>query len=164
MPRRLVVAVVAVGCLVAPEAGAGDGARPCLGLGDRRLEVCTAYVVNATLGARVPYYKVARSGKPARVRLVTYRLESRYVGAALRKIKAQVRAWPKEEVDVDVPDVDIVSIRVDGNRATLVTRESWEVETEGGRSLFAESDRRHVVQMRRVGGLVLHKWVVERFS
>lgn len=49
---------------------------------------------------------------------------------------------------------------VTGNTARIATHESWRVSTATGRVLFAETAKRHVVTMRRVPGLVLHKWVV----
>lgn len=133
----------------------------CGRLEARRIEVCTAYVANATLASRVPFYTFARD-TAARARAARFRLESRYTGRARARIEAQVRSWPAGRSDVDVPRVEIVSLSVsaDGSSAALVTRETWRVETEAGRVLFAEQKRRHVVGLRRLEGIVLHKWVV----
>lgn len=162
-PVRAAVALAAAALVAAP-AGATPAASPCLNLQARRLEVCTAYVVNATLGARVPYYKFARSTNPARARAARYRLESRFIGTARQKLERQVATWPRVQIDVDVPRLDVESVAVDRAETTavVVTRETWLVKTEAGRTLFSESDRRHVIRMRRLEGLVLHKWVVER--
>ena len=157
---------VTVLVLAATAAAAGHGARAlseCATLADRRLEVCTAYVANASLGARLPYYKLGRSENAARARLARYRLESRYVGAARIRIERQVSRWPAGARDVDLPRISIVSVSVAGDRAMLVTRETWRVETPAGRVLFAEARGRHVTTMRKTAGLLLHKWVVIAF-
>src|SRR5205823_469150 len=93
-------------------AAPGTATSSCFTLRGRSLEVCTAYVVNASLGARVPYYKLARDGDPARVRLARFRLESRYAGRAAAAIEQQVRRWPPGRPDVEVPRISILSVAV----------------------------------------------------
>ncbi len=138
----------------------------CLGLSDRRLEVCTAYVFNSSLAARLPYYKYGRSPNSARSKAALDRLESRYSGSALAQIQAQVRGWPVGETNIDVPIVRVESLSVstDGNQAVLTTRESWEVKRAGETLLFKEQGARHVIKLERVPGLVLHKWVVTEIA
>ncbi len=165
---RTAAAVAVLAAIAAPLAAEGGdstiGARAtvteCAGLLDRRLEVCTAYIANATLTARLPYYTFARSDNAAQARLARYRLESRYVGRARAKIESQVSHWPRGRPNVDLPRVKITSTRVSGNRATLVTKETWKVRASSGRVLFNERQRRHTITMQRVEGLLLHKWVV----
>ncbi|HKP18062.1 MAG TPA: hypothetical protein VJT84_06250 [Gaiellaceae bacterium] len=155
------IALLAGACATA---GASVGARStvgeCSGLLDRRLETCTAYIANASLAARVPYYKLARSTNPAHARLARYRLESRYVGAARLAIERQTGRWPHGTAKVDVPRIAILSVRVTGNTAVLATRETWHVTSGSGRVLFAQTRKRHTVTMKRVPGVALHKWVV----
>ena len=154
-------AIAGIATVAATGAAGGRGTvAECAGLLDRRLEVCTAYISNSTLAARVPYYKFARSANPARARLARYRFESRYVGSARSKIEQQVAGWPRGDADVDLPRISVLAVNVAGDRATLVTRETWRVETSAGRALFVEARKRHTVEMRRVAGLALHKWVV----
>ncbi len=160
-----VALLAAIATPVAAEGGDATGSAratvtECAGLLDRRLEVCTAYIANATLAARLPYYKFARSDNAAQARLARYRLESRYVGRARAKIVGQVSRWPRGRPNVDLPRVKITSARVSENRATLVTKETWKVRASSGRVLFSEKQRRHTITMQRVEGLVLHKWVV----
>jgi hypothetical protein len=156
----VLAAAVVAAAVVAVVAPAGTPSA-CLQLEARRVEVCTAYVANATLAARVPFYKFARD-TPARSRAARFRLESRYVGKARTYVENQVRSWPPGRPDVDVPRIEILSLSLsaDESSATLVTRETWHVETGAGRVLFAEARRRHVVSMHRLEGVVLHKWVV----
>lgn len=158
-------ALLAAGVAATPAVPASTES-PCLSLAARQLEVCTAYYANATIAARLPYYKFARDTNPARARLARYRLESRYVGAARRRLAQQVAAWPRGTPNVSRPDVDVLSIRVaaDENSAVLRTRETWLVKTDGGRTLFAETNRTHTVELRRLEGLALHKWVVTKIS
>jgi len=115
--------------------------------------------VNASLAARVPFYELARDTNPARTRAARVRLESRFVGDARLALERQVAGWPRGLPHVDLPGISIVSVAISGNSARLTTVESWRV-TKGARVLFSERARRHVVLLRRVPGLVLHKWVV----
>ena len=140
-------------------------------MSDRRLEVCTAYVVNATLLARVPFYISSGIENSALVRLARYRLESRYEGAARATIEAQVGSWPAGDVDVETPKVSIESVTVGPRalRAMLRTRETWVVRkrdpaTGASTTVFQEADTPHDVVMARVRGLILHKWVVVSIS
>jgi hypothetical protein len=139
--------------------------RPCASFQARHLEVCTAYVFNASLGARWPFYHYATSGNAAQVVAATNRLASRYYGAAFDQIVSQTVGWPSQ-VDVSPPTIRILSMDVspDQNFATLTTVESWDVHTENGTPLFQESNQPHTIQMQRVPGLILHKWVVVYFS
>jgi hypothetical protein len=138
---------------------------------DRRLEVCTAYVVNSTLLARVPFYISSGVENSALVRLARYRFESRYEGAARAAIEAQVAAWPVGDVDVATPKVSIDSVAVGtrGLRAMLRTRETWLVKkrdpaTGALTTVFQEVGKPHELVMARVRGLLLHKWVVVSIS
>ena len=140
---------------------------PCASISDRRLEVCTAYVVNATYLARVPFYIASGLENPALVRLARYRLESRYEGAARAAIEAQVASWPPGDVDVERPRISIDSVTVGprAKRAVLHTRETWLVQkrdeaTGAMTTVFQETDTPHDIVMARVRGLILHKWVV----
>src|SRR5437763_7608353 len=109
--RRLAVALAAPVLIVAVGAPTpAYGENGCASLSDRRLEVCTAYIVNSTLLARLPFYVASGIENPAILRLARYRLESRYEGAARAAIEAQVASWPVGDVDLDTPDVDIESV------------------------------------------------------
>src|SRR5438094_603045 len=105
-------AALAAAAAAAPAAAHEAGVSACAGLLDRRLEVCVAYVADATAAARVPYYALARSPDLARVRLVRYRLESRYVGAARLALERQVARWPRGTPRVEPPHVEIVTVTV----------------------------------------------------
>jgi hypothetical protein len=164
-PALVLASLAAAAVAVAPAPAAA--ASPCASVADRRLEVCTAYVVNATYLARVPFYIASGVENPALVRLARYRLESRYQGAALAAIEAQVAAWPPGDVDVEPPRISIASVTVGprAKRAVLRTRETWLVRkrdeaTGAMTTVFQETDAPHDVVMARVPGLILHKWVV----
>jgi hypothetical protein len=146
---------------VVPQAVESSTARTCFRFDNRQYEVCTAYVFNCSLTARLPYYKFGSSDNAARRSAALNRLESRYRSAALTYITGQVRNWPST-VDVSVPRIEIKAVTVssDQNRAVLRTQESWGVTTASGRNLFSENSRGHIIRMQRVPGLVLHKWVV----
>jgi hypothetical protein len=137
----------------------------CLKFDNRQYEVCTAYVFNASLGARLPFYKFGNSTNEARRSLATHRLESRYTGQALARIKNQIAGWPSS-VDVAVPRISIKAVSVSSghNRANLLTRETWEVHSKSGRLLYQENAKSHQVRMSRVPGLVLHKWIVNSIN
>lgn len=91
-----VVSMLAAAAGASAAAAHGTGASACAGLFDRRLEVCVAYVADATIAARVPYYALARSPNPARARLVRNRLESRYVARRASRSSARSRAGRAE--------------------------------------------------------------------
>jgi hypothetical protein len=146
----------------APRAtAAGDVDHPCLTFTARHLEVCTAYVSNSSLAARLPYYRYSNSTNRALVIDVSNRLASRYTGDAFMQIFNQTDGWPSS-VDVSVPRIFVTLVQVtpDQNFATLTTVESWSVRTEQGACLFCETRAPHTVTMQRVPGLILHKWVV----
>lgn len=146
----------------------------CASFVQNNLEVCTAYTFNASLEARLSYYKLGRStavgyykavqerctGKSAGA-AADCRFQSRYYEGALRDLQLQAQSWPAE-VNVDFPRIKIVSVdaNVAANSATLSTVESWSVHTRAGESLFIETGAKHTITMQRVQGLVLHKWVV----
>jgi hypothetical protein len=168
-PALAVAALVLAAAAGAPPAAASTEA--CATLADRRLEICTAYVVNATLLARVPFYLASGVENQTLLRLARHRLESRYQGAARAAIEAQVAAWPAGDVDVQAPDVDIDAVTVGprGRRAVLRTHETWLVKkrdpaTGAATVVFQEVNRPHDVVMARVRGIVLHKWVVVGIS
>jgi hypothetical protein len=151
--------------------GPAAASEACASLSSRRLEVCTAYVVNSTLLARVPFYIASGIENRAIVRLARYRLESRYEGAARASIEAQVAAWPPGDVDVQVPSVAIERVSVGRRRlrATLRTRETWLVSkrdpaTGALTPVFQETGQAHDVVMASVRGLLLRKWVVVSIS
>lgn len=129
--------------------------------GNRHYEVCTAYIANASLAARYPFYQFGSSGNTARRLAATNRLESRYTGQARAELESQVADWPPN-VSARIPNISIrmVTVSSDENSATLVTREGWRVTSSSGAVLFVETDQEHTVHMARVPGLVLHKWVV----
>jgi hypothetical protein len=136
--------------------------KACFSLRDRHLEICTAYVVNASLAARLPYYKYGRSPIPSRAKVALDRLQSRYSGRAVNSVQSQASAWPADETDVSIPSIRVnkVSVSSDENLATLQTQERWEVKTPDGTVLFRETGANHEITMERLPGLVLHKWVV----
>lgn len=168
--RKVLCAVTMTGAALALPLGGGaaqasvtDTLRACLRYEGRAYEVCTAYVGNSSLLALVPYYKWANSSNPARAVAVTNRLRSRYYGAARRLIAGRVNGWPAGENKVSIPLFTILSVSSDleHNRAILRTRETWRVRTKSnGRTIYREIGRPHRITMKRVQGLVLHKWVV----
>jgi hypothetical protein len=148
--------------------------RGCEHLSRHQYEVCYAYLVNDSLLARLPYYKVGRD--PALGPLALTRLKSRYYGSARRFVISQTKTWPRH-VKVPVPGIRIVGpVKVSANlaTATIHTVETWLVRAEppkgsdSGRVLFAETNARHTITLRRtptvlcVAGHCLHKWVVVR--
>ena len=134
--------------------------RVCLNVPSRHLEVCTAYVANASLAARYPYYQLGHSTNHTLASAALDRLGSRYTGTAYRSLVQQTAGWPAS-VQVSIPEIhiDSVTVAADDNTAVLHTRETWRVAT-GERVLFAENNQPHTVTMHRVPGVVLHKWVV----
>lgn len=146
-----------------PGGTASGTAKPdnsCLTVAPRHLEVCTAYVANATVAARYPYYQI-RHADTVVGRAAVSRLRSRYTGAAYQFLVRQTASWPAD-VRVRLPSIhiDSLSVSADENTAVLHTHETWRVETDSGRALFAENNKAHTITMRRVPGVVLHKWVV----
>ncbi len=160
-------------CQPVPDQGGGHpGASPsasrpptaekvCLNVPSRHLEVCTAYVANASFAARYPYYQLGRSTNHTVASAALDRLGSRYTDAAYRSLVQQTAGWPTD-VHVSLPDIhiDSVSVAADDSSAVLHTRETWRVVANGGRVLFAENNQPHTITMRHVPGVVLHKWVV----
>jgi hypothetical protein len=159
-----------------PHAGSPQFAasRGCAHFSRHQYEVCYAYIVNDSLLARVPYYKLGR--QPSLRPQALTRLDSRYYGPARHFLLGQTKGWPRE-VDVSVPSIRIVGpVRVSANltTATITTIESWRVRAEpgpgssSGRVLFAETNARHTILLRRTPtilcllGHCLHKWVVVR--
>jgi hypothetical protein len=161
VPAASVFAQSNTNTVAAPPATESSTQRTCFRFDNRQYEVCSAYVFNASLGARLPYYKFGSSDNAARRTAALNRLESRYRSTALTYLTLQVRSWPTS-VDVSVPRISIksVSVSADQNRAVLRTQETWNVKTEAGRYLFSENSQMHIIRMQRVPGLVLHKWVV----
>lgn len=184
MMKRPAKAVFAAACLLAagcsstpvtqaPSSSPGPAvSHGCEHYNRHQYEVCYAYVVNDTLLARVPFYKVGRD--PILGPIALTRLESRFYGAAQRFIISQTKGWP-QHVDVSVPVIRIVGpVRVSANlaTATIHTIETWLVRTEPaasgkrGRVLFAEANVHHTIKLKRtptmlcLGGHCLHKWVV----
>jgi hypothetical protein len=151
-------------------ASAGD---VCAATAQDQYEICFAYVFNATLLARVPFYLSSRSAAPGFYdafqegcdghnlgQAAKCRLWSRYYRAARPALEQQVAGWPSD-VHVDYPHIRIVSVKADltTGTATILTRETWRV-TAGGKVLLAETNQPHTVTLRQVRGLFLHKWVV----
>jgi hypothetical protein len=186
MKGLLRLAVVGSACLLAAACSRGPVlpslgpdasslvSRGCEHFSRHQYEVCYAYVVNDSLLARVPYYRVGR--QPGLGPLALARLKSRYYGAARRFVIEQARGWPRH-VDVAVPRIRIVGpVRVSANlaTATITTIETWLVRAEPhvgrktGRVLFAETNARHTISLDRTPtilclvGHCLHKWVVVR--
>lgn len=135
----------------------------CLQFTNHEYEVCTAYIFNSALADLVPYYKYANSPNASLMRLVSYRLDSRYVGQANQVIRSRVSWWPTNiDNDVDVPAIRILSVNADlaTNSATLQTIESWRVGNSADSVVYQETNAPHIVTMARVPSYVLHKWVV----
>ncbi|MCW3005359.1 MAG: hypothetical protein JWQ20_4657 [Conexibacter sp.] len=146
----------------------------CLTFSEHAYEVCTAYLFNASLDARLPFYKLGRSTGVGYYKAIlegctgrsagpaaTCRLKSRYYGQAQSYLLAQTAGWP-DEVDVSLPRISIEGVDSDlaANTAVLSTTETWQVRTKSGDILFAESGQHHTITMKRIQGLILHKWVV----
>jgi hypothetical protein len=161
--------MIAVACSSTPAPGsepASPVSHGCEHFSRHQYEVCYAYLVNDSLLARVPYYEVGRQALLGPLALT--RFKSRYYGAAQRFIIGQAKGWPGD-VDVSVPVIRIVgAVRVTANlaTATITTIETWLVRAESGRVLFAETNARHTISLRRTPtilcafGHCLHKWVV----
>jgi hypothetical protein len=141
--------------------GASAPPHACLTVEARHLEVCTAYVANATVAARYPYYQLSHSTNRTLADAATSRLRSRYTDQAYQFLVRQTAGWPSD-VKVDLPSVriDSVTVAADGHSAVLRTHESWRVEDDAGRVLFVETNRAHVITLRQVPGVVVDKWVV----
>ncbi|MBX4197644.1 hypothetical protein KW801_03785 [Candidatus Saccharibacteria bacterium] len=166
---KAVIVLVALSLLLPAASGAAPrqvgSTKACLHTAQHEHEVCTAYVVNCALISLAPYYVFVRSANPARRKKVVGRLKSRYHDSALTLIRERTAWWPRGENRVGLPDINILSVKVDlsANQAILVTRESWQVTSSKGLDLYREDHQRHVIIMRRVPGLILHKWVVTAF-
>jgi hypothetical protein len=146
---------------VSTQASDTDYKHPCLRFTDHEYEVCSAYIANASLAVLVPYYKYANTGD-GWTRYVTYRLGSRYIGRAHDQIQSRVASWPTGTNEVDAPHIEIMSVTssLTTNIATLVTKESWRVQSSDRTVLYQEVDQQHVIMMQRVPSYILHKWVV----
>jgi hypothetical protein len=139
------------------------GNHSCLQLRRHQYEVCFAYIANASYLARLPFYKLGRSTNPDIARTFREHFESRYTQAARAFIERQTAQWPPPgQLDVFLPTIRIISVSVaaDLSTATLATRETWLVRTEGGATLFAENNVSHTISLARVKSKILHKWVV----
>lgn len=143
-------------------APATDSLYPCLQYQNHVYEVCTAYITNASLAVLIPYYKYAHSPDAALRRYVTYRLGSRYTGAANSLMQRRVANWPPGTHEVSLPSISVLSANssLQTNTATLVTREDWTVTDQNGRIIYQETGQLHTITLRRVPSYVLHKWVV----
>lgn len=144
-------------------AQASDQARhDCVQFKNHEYEVCTAYVLNASLETLWPYYAYNTSGNSTLAGFVTYRLGLRYTGQAHDVLTQRVASWPQGSHDVAVPDIDIVSVdsNLSADTATLQTKESWLVTDGGGHVIYQENATPHAITMHRVPSYVLHKWVV----
>jgi hypothetical protein len=141
-----------------------DPEHPCLAWQNHEFEVCVAYYMNSSYGARLPFYEAGTNPSPAWARLATYRLESRYAGQARALLENQIAAWPRGDVQVGLPHISIKSVNASltNNTAILETVESWSVKTLDGQPLFIEDSQPHVIMMQQVPGLFLRKWVVSQ--
>jgi hypothetical protein len=138
-------------------------ARSCLHIVHHELEVCSAYVGNASYLARVPFYKLSRSSNADVARVFRQHLEARYQDEARSQIEQQTADWPPpSQLDVYLPTIQIDSITVAANlsTATLRTHETWLVKTESGQTLLTERNQQHTITMEHVPSTVLEKWVV----
>lgn len=149
----------------APAMLGAEDTHPCLRFTNHEYEVCTAYVANSSLAVLVPYYKYANAGD-SWSRYVTYRLGSRYTNQAYDQIRSRVAGWPAGKNDVDVPQIEILSVNSNlaTNTAVLMTSETWRVRSPDGTIVYQEVWQRHTVTMKRVPSYVLHKWVVTDFQ
>ncbi|MEO7617776.1 MAG: hypothetical protein ABIS59_02950, partial [Candidatus Saccharibacteria bacterium] len=59
-----------------------DGRSVCLSFSDHKLEICTAYVVNASLESRLPFYKLGRSTAVGYYKAVQEHCTGKSAGAA----------------------------------------------------------------------------------
>ncbi len=124
------------------------------------VRVCTAYVANASLVARVSYYKFGRSSSNSSVRSL---LKSRYRGAAFAKLTSQTANWPRR-VKVSLPRIRITSVHLTDDGATLNTSESWLVRSRGGKTLFRENRQMHTITMSKVDASIGYKYVVTNIA
>jgi hypothetical protein len=168
--KTIIVLICAAGLLVLPVSAAAQTQRPavtgdCLHYAGHVYEVCTAFVFNCTTAAMLPYFKYAHSPNRARAIAAKYRLESRYIGQARRKLESMVSKWPSGEAHVRLTRLSITSARssLATNSATLHVKWSWFVFFPNGQ-FRAETNHPHTISMRRVPGLILHKWVVAGIS
>jgi len=128
-------------------------------------EVCTAYVANSAEIALQGFYKFGRSPSGARAGLARHHFESRYYDGPRQAIEGRVDSWPSGENKVDENiDVQQLSSSLSANRALLTTLESWQVTAPDGHALLQEQNRRRGITMCKIPGLLLHKWVVAKFS
>ncbi len=137
----------------------------CAKLADQEARICYAYIVNASLGARLSFYKFGSSSNPTVAQEAKERLQKRYDKDARRLVEGQARSFP-EDVNVDAPSVRIESVKADLARdtATLRTVESWLVKDKTGKVLFEEKDQPHTVTLSRTQSFVLRRWVVTQIK
>ena len=130
-------------------------------------EVCAAYVFNDASFSLQPYYKYVHSDSI--LAPLGNRFFLKYKGQAQQLLKRRVASWPHGTNEVEGPDIRILSARssLSCNRGVLITRESWRVTSQNGRTLYNETAQLHTVLLRRVpdqrfkfGSHVLHAWVV----
>ena len=173
--RSFIVAVAAVALiLLGGSPAVVSASNGCSRVGQHEYEVCSAYTLNASIEARLPFYKFSRSQSPGYYQAVqesctgrtlgsavVCRMHSRYYGSARAYLGRQARGWPVK-VKASLPRIRILSVRssLSGGTAILHTRETWLVKSPKGKRLFGETNHLHVIRMRVVQGLLLHKWVV----
>lgn len=134
----------------------------CLQFSNHGYEVCTAYILNASIADLLPYYTFIHSSNVGLSRFVAYRLGSRYTGQAYDAIANRTASWPAGTMTVGVPDIHILSVTANlaTNVAQLTTEESWEVRSESGQIVYQEVAVHHTIIMNRTPSYLLHKWVV----
>jgi hypothetical protein len=156
----MVAAPVVSGASADTQTGTVDA---CAHFKDQKVRVCSAYLVNSSFGALMPYYELGRSPNPSQVQTVTYRFRKRYVGAARQLIQRRVAAFPKGRYAVSARiSIRGINVNSEGNRAALTTVETWKVTDSYGHSVFRLNGARLHIVMVTVQGLLgfNHRWVV----
>lgn len=139
-----------------------QAARSCDAYTYRHYEACHAYVIDASLEARLPFEIFGRSSSAAWSGFVARQLQTRYRGQALRYLRHQSAAWPTVLAKAAVPTISVNSIRLNDaqDQATLTTHETWRVTSSLGPALLHEANKQHTIIMRRTSGAFHHTWIV----
>jgi hypothetical protein len=164
----LVLCLVLAGSAGSSQASQGK-IQGCLTIKGHAYEVCTAYLLKCASQALAPYYKYGRSPSQVQANLARHHFESRYNGQARRLFEQRVNGWHQggtAQVDYGLTVKSVIT-SLKTNTAHLVTVEYWSISipvfSGGTYQAFAELNSTHHVTMKRVPGLVEHKWVVTAY-